>query len=435
MKKLIDLLRREKSSIIRSTISMLIVGAGTLVTRLTTLLSSILVARFTTPETFGAYTLYLAVFVIAAEVPKAFDASYIRHANDPSCNVSPGLYLFLALAGKVTLVLVVIVGILCVRLLLFGDSQRYFDLIASAVVSGLLFCVYTTIVAFYQRSKSHKNYSIFLSLPYFAVLLALLSMVCLNAKVTLNEVQLIYMAVAVIASCTGVYLTLRMINVSLSQWRHSCVSYFQIALILFATSLVSMVASRFDVFVLTNYLTFQEISVYGVGLRLAMLISVFTGIISVILYPKAPEVQKDKHRFGRYLGLSALYAIPPTAVAIVLIAWVDIFIRLLFGDDYDNATTRTTSVLLIVSMLLTSYAVPFQALIQSGRFPKIIMYLGFVRAVLTFGVLLVMVPIMNVIGAAMSMMIVSLIFLASLIIISMKICMPVNFPCLGCQNK
>lgn len=410
----------EIGSIARSIRDMIIVGLGLATMRLSSLVISVLLARYSNVTTFGQYTLFLTVFVIASEIPSALDSAYIKHANDPHDNSDTVAYRHLAIFSKVLIGIIAILSILL--LIVFNDTYDTdtFTIVSVAVVSGLLVSIYTTHVAKYQQIKQYSKFSLLKPLPHIFILLSVLSVSIGFKRVDIDKILYIYLSAAILFSIIAISTVFRE-KIDLGAIKSSARRYIRVAIILLLTSIIGKISGRFDVLILTRYLSFDQLSQYGVALRTAMLLAVMTSIISIILYSKAPSVQNSTKAIKRYMWLSVLYFLPVLLLAVALIVWVDKVILLFFGVAYlSDLSIHISRIFILVSTVVSATA-PFQALIQTGRRPQYLLYIILIKSIVSVPLLLFFVPKYGIVGAASIMLLVSLLALLSISISALVI--------------
>lgn len=407
------LLQRERRSLVRAVSNALVVGFGLAASRLSAFLVSILVARFAEPETFGLFTLFYTVLLLGSEIPGAFDASYIRHANAPDRKHGASHYLSLSYLSKIGLVVAIAAGApIVVRVLQdWVATPSMLAAVRDALIAGTLLAVFSTLIAAHQQRKEFTHVSLLRPLPNLAAL-TVVGMVALAAG-TLHStvISSVYIGTALVFALwtlarhrAGVFAAWGTVTARESR------PYFRLAFMLLATAVMTMVAARLDVFILASSLGLEDLAHYGVGMRMALVISIVTSAVTVLLTPKAPEVQGDAKRLRRYLGLGALYSGGQTVIAVVLIYWMPDLIRLFFGPQYAVDLATVAGRVLVLQMLFTAYAIPYQALIQSSVRPNYLFGISVARMIATAAALLVAIPVWGGYGAASALAAVALVF-------------------------
>ena len=123
-----------------------------------------------------------------------------------------------------------------------------------------------------------------------------------------------------------------------------------------------------------------------------------SGAFVTILVPKAAAAIHDRIRLRRYLFIGGFYSALFTAAAAALVIFIEPVASLLFGEQYRGV--EAIAVVLIVSMTLRAYTIPFQAMIQCGPRPADMVYLSMVRFAVAALLLTVLVPRFGITGAA-----------------------------------
>ena len=408
LSKILNRIKNEKGSIVRAIRNMSVVAIGIALMRLSTLVISILVARYTDPVEFGQFTLFITLFVLGMEVPTALDGAFIRCANKPQSNDVSRVYWFLSLASKVILI-VIVMSLIIFSLFVLTLEPVTEKIVLFGLLSGLLFCIYNTFVSRFQQLKQYSKYSLVRPVAHVALLVLSFSVLMFMNELTIHSVMYMYLIIGAVFSLLAIIYIVKNSDINLASLRKYFSEYYGIAIILLATSVITKLSAKMDVFILNNYFTYEQLADYGVALRVSLLISIMTGIISIILYPKAPEINKDRYLFKRYMGLSLVNAIPQTILGVILIGSIDPIITLFFGKEYSNDLSQQLSIIMIIMMLFVSYTVPFQALVQFGEYPKRAMNVSIVRSVVTVLLLITMIPVYGILGASYVLLFVSVI--------------------------
>ncbi len=410
--RLITIIKREKIRIFRAIKNMGFIAGGLAIMRLSTLLVSIIVARNTDQTTFGQFTLFITLFVLGMEVPIVFDSTYIRFSNNPAHSQDSDTYWVLSLASKI-LALISALLIVSVALPMLSYDSVTERIIFSGIGAGLLFCIYNSLASRCQQRKEFTEYSKIKPLAHLALLAIIYFYSLYIPKISISGVLNSYLLVGVVCSIFTILIISIRVNFKIDALYRAIRPYYGVAIFLLLSSLISKTTAKMDVFILNNYLTYEQLSDYGIALRVSLVVSVITGISSVLLYPRAPEICKDKDKLKNYFGLFLVGAIPQTFIALCLLLFTDNAIQLLFGANYNSSTSVTISRIMIITVLLTSYIVPFQALVQFGSHPRRLVYITAIKSIIAISLMLLAVPVYGVFGAAYVLLFVSCISLCA----------------------
>jgi O-antigen/teichoic acid export membrane protein len=406
------LIAQERKSFATALQQLVLVGSALAVGRAAALASAMIVARYTDAEIFGIFTLFTTVFLLGSEIPNSFDAAYVRLANAPVCNVPADVLLALDFLAKAVLAAVASLLALCAGGFRFlSQATDTAGVTSMAICLGTLASTYTAYLSSYQQVNAFKIFGVLKPVPNLLIMVGMIVLAETRGEFGLSEIQTIYLFVALLMASIGSAAVASRIDCHAKALSSSVRRFGRIATILLATSAITKIGARFDVFLLVHNLAYAEFADYGVGMRVSLVMSLVTGSIGAVLLPKAPSVQGSRKALVRYVWLAIFYAIPQTMIGVALILWRDSVVEILFGASYLTQIASTVSAILIAQMLFSSYALPFQVLVQFGANPEHMMYTAVARSAICAVALWLAVPWLGAVGAALVMFGMSVTFL------------------------
>lgn len=419
MKNILGMSALSGGAIRRATGAGFVITSGLVVMRLSAFIVSVLVARFAGVETLGEFTLFVTVFILASEIPHAFDTAYLRATGKLKGQEEQHVYENMNFVSK--LVLFIVFGLVFYSLkdliaLLLGKPASG-EIVAWGVVCGGMNSLYMLLPARAQQRKNHFHVALLKPVFNLLVLVMAVAMVAIGVGYTITSLSVVY-------AITGVLLAVLAFFVV---WDHSVYrleyiekfrAYLWVALALLASTALTLIGNRLDVFMLGYYLEFEELGMYGVALRISIVVSVLTGAMATIMVPKAAAASADTEKFKKYLALGAFYCAIQIVSAVILVMLIDPLITLLFGSEYLAASIPAA--ILIVQVLASSIGVPFQALLQCGDKPSIMIYVSLIRVVISVPLLLFMIPRYSVNGAAIAITLTTTLMTAVMIWLAVK---------------
>lgn len=391
------------------------VAAGLAAMRLAALIVSALVARVMGVEALGEYTFFLTLCVITAEVLYAFDLAYIREAGLARNAGHQRQYLRWAVVGKIACVTVLtLLMVVCsdtVSTLLGKESAG--NLVKWAVIAGSMNALFMSVTARYQQRQRFSVVSLLQPLPNVLVLVGVVAAAGIGHLRGISDVTRIYVGVGILVGFAGLAYVAVAERGSRGDPQEDTLApriirkYLVTAAGLLLAKALSLLSIRLDVFFLGKWLSYEDLGLYGVALRVSVLVSLITAVTGTLVLPRAAEAMADAGRFRRYLGLAGLYIGLQTIAAVLLLFFARPIIGLVFGAEYEAAAWITG--LLLLQALFTAYGGPFQALMQCGMRPSLsIMIAGF-RLVISVPLLWYAVPEYGVEGAAVVVTLVAII--------------------------
>lgn len=389
------------------------------------LLSSILIARVAGAETFGEYSLFITIFVIASEVPNAIDTTFIRFSNSLNRSSSIEVYQSLAFLLKFMYASILVLGGVFfssfISTYVFNKPEAS-DFVYLSLLSAAFMSVHNLIVGAYQQKKDFVRVAFIRPALGFVVFISVLYLVINGDVISIDVLAYLYLYVAVFLSIiTLIYLYPKIkgfIRLSLYQIK----SFSRLASLLLLSSVLTLVSNRMDLFFLASYLDFESVGYYGAAVRVSIIVALITAAMTTVYVPRATAATESRSSFDKYMKTIILYSVIQTLLALLIVLNMDAVILLLFGEDYSSI--NLISSILVAQVLFEAYARGFQALIQCGPHPRFIVYSSVLRLFLSVVFLLYLVPEYGVVGGAISVALTSFIVAIVLIYIALRDCKP-----------
>ena len=383
------------------TINLAFVSGSLGVTRLLALGSGVLVARLAGAEVFGEFTLFMVIFVMATTIGAALETVFIRFASSPGAEGEEASHYAVHISAKILYAIVIsAAGWVLAPLIadaIFNKPEGAL-LIRAAAAAGGLVSFYHAIVAFYRRRQ--RFFVVAVLTPAFNAIILVAMGALVVAGSTLDAASLAYvyvLAAVALALVSAAHLLSIGLSMGARHWVR-LVDFFRVAAPLLGASVVAQIANRLDVFFLASYVAFADLGHYGVAIRISAVLGIVTGAFVTILVPKAAAAIHDPIRLRRYLLIGGFYSALFTAAAAALLVFIEPIANLLFGEQYRGV--EEIAVVLIVTTILRTYTIPFQAMIPCGPRPADMIYLSVVSLAVTAVLLTVLVPRFGILGGA-----------------------------------
>lgn len=404
---------------------MLVVASGVVLVKILAFTLSALIARVSGAETFGEYTLFITLFILFSEIPVAIDTTYIRAVarRELLVGASAEVALSAALLIKFAYVLAVtVVAIVFGNLIaagIFGKPDSY-DVVVFSMISGSVYSLFNTLIAFYQQRERFFLVSMYRPVLYVVLLIVLSLLVGYFGVLDIRHIMQSYLLVVLLmAFLVVVWFVVNREVVFVHAVYNEVKSFVAVSSVLIFSSTIALLSGRLDVMFLTAQIDFEQLGLYGVALRMSVLAGFVTVVISTILMPRASKVRGDTARLVSYIKLATLYLGLQALVVTFVVVFAEAFVTILFGDSYIDAVPVV--ILLVLQVFLSSCGIPFQALIQTGDKPYLMLLISVVRMVLSIVLLVFLVPEFGLVGAGMSVLITSGVMSGVLFIISMRL--------------
>ena len=389
------------------------------------LLSSILIARVSGASTFGEYSFFITVFVILSEVPNAIDTTFIRFSNSLEKPDLIETYQLIAIITKLAYAfLITTIGWLGASFIANDilNKPETVSMIQWCVLAASFMSVHTLLIGRFQQKKQFHYVALARPVLSMFVFFVLVYFAWSGTILNIENISKIYIYVAApLAFLTLLVLipkTKNKFNESLGLIK----PFLNVALILISSSMVGLVANRLDIFVMTSTMTFSEVGLYGVAIRISILVALITAAMTTIYVPKASAATQSYEAYTKYLHMIFNYSLMQTILAAIIIWQIELIVALLFGEEYEGV--EAVAIILIVQVLFEAYARGFQALAQCGPRPSMVFYSAIIRLILSALLLVYLIPIYGVKGGAIAVATTSGIVGLFIVIMALKDCKP-----------
>ncbi len=161
-----------------------------------------------------------------------------------------------------------------------------------------------------------------------------------------------------------------------------------------------------DTIMLTYFRTLEEVGLYNVALPTINLLGFFGIALGAVIFPMTSELWAKNQKEKLIQGFSLLYKysfILILPLSLILFSFPKIIITFLFGGEYVGASSALR-ILSIGIILLTINKVNFNAIAGIGR-PKINSKIVLIAAVFNLFFNFMLIPILGIIGAAITTLI------------------------------
>lgn len=377
-----------------------IMGAG--MARVFLFVTSILVARTLGKSLYGQFSLFYIAFSIVPLFPQAFDTTYIRYAK----NLAPGESKTEYLRVNILLKIIYFLLIGCVSIPFLGSHSGGspaelppFFLYSLGALGGAALCFSNSMASHFQEQGRFMA-STLAEISYcLLIFIGVGAMYLLGFMNGLPQIFSIYIVVAMTSGLVFLWLLLRITGSLRNFRRQQAMTFFSLGKWVFLTGVVMYIFPRLDVMVLAKYVSYADIGTYAAANTVVMLLALFSRSLNKVILPKAMKEAiaspEEFRKFSREVLLSSGLIV---LVSLILFFMAKPAIRIVYGPEY-LASANIFRVLLggyLISMLFLPYSFVFYALDQGHlRF-----YLECTKIILALALLLVLVPLFGLAGAA-----------------------------------
>jgi O-antigen/teichoic acid export membrane protein len=402
--------------------SAVVVTAGMVITKLLALVTAILVARYTGASTFGEFTLFTSIFIIASTVPEQLDNTYIVKAStDDGRVLEPGY----RLANLIIKVLFLLGSVFLLSFLYFIITNYYqeyktnYILVSVAIVSGLSVSFYNSVISYYRFKKDFSSVALRKPVLNALILAGFIFIIYISTgNIRLTEILQVYLIVAVSIIFIVSFSVVPVLNLNMEKAIGLVKPFMKHSTILLISCVISLIANRIDVFFLAKQIPFDELGNYGIALRIAAVASMFTAVVATILLPSAPEALTGKKAYKTYLKKAVFYLVGQGIIAFTLFFAAGVLVDILFPDQ--PLISKELSRILIVQSFIVAIGTPFLSLIQSKQAPLFLITIAVVKMAMGIVLMLILVPEYGVKGGAYGVVITSMIVSFSMVYLCLK---------------
>jgi len=388
-------------------------------------LTTLILARSLGLAGFGVFSIFFTVFIFVWQFPTILDAIYVRYAKAEDNHERieyirtsfclKGIIVLFLLAFSYPLGSLLAIGVF--------NRPELLNYMTAAIIGGSFLSLFTSIAGIFQAEEKFHIFAILNVIFYISVFALIVMIKVFNIPFTVSSVVSAYTASAVIIGLLAVVYLFKItkppfaINISL------LLNMTHFGKWLVGNIFVELLAQRLDVLVLARIISYEELGVYSAAVRVAMFAILLTSAATAIFMPKGCESLKSKQHLKRYFRDSLAISSCLTVVITGIIVLAPLLIKLLFGVDYLGSIPAARLLLLdaIFVLLYTPLGIIFYAKGNS----RIIFVFTFIRLTLIVLAMLIFIPLMGALGAALSLAVSS--FLC-LIIVATKALIMLRLP-------
>ncbi len=171
----------------------------------------------------------------------------------------------------------------------------------------------------------------------------------------------------------------------------------------FLTGVAGTILGYTDTIIITFFLSVKEVGFYQVALPTSQLLWVLTSSLSVIMLPIVSEMwaKKDTKSLSNITSLLTKYLFIITIpIVIVIVAFPDAIIRILFGNDFLPAS-QALQILALSSLFYPIFSLVSTSIVAIGK-PMTNTKIIAAMTMLNLAMNIVLVPSIGIIGAALA---------------------------------
>ncbi|WP_188109784.1 MATE family efflux transporter [Pseudohalioglobus sediminis] len=372
--------------------------------KITGFATSVIIARNSTAEVFGVYTVFFTVYVISATVVDQLDNAMIISANSPGNAKGVNEYILPAVVAK----LLIVTAFLVLASLSFAIDSMLFQASCMGVALGAISSLYNTKIAAFRARLDFRGVALRQPLPNLVVFVIALVFLWRLNHYEKDSVIVVYMASAIILSSIPIFSVLKDSTEEVTRALKRALRLLHAATPLIIYAAISLTGNRLDVLLASEFVTTSEIGYYGIAVRVSIIAAIFNGVLVTITLPSAPFALLSKFEFRQYLKKFLFLVCLQTSISLIVIMSTPLLVSILFGP-YPNEVATLAALVIFQSMLL-ALSTPLVSLLQSARRNFDILLAAFVKLVSATILLILLVPKYGILGAAVGSILSAMIF-------------------------
>lgn len=362
----------------------------------------IIMSRDLGPNQYGVFSLLLAIFTVATQVSDfGVSTSYVKYVSE---NLSKAKEIFVTvILSKIALSLLVITTLYFLSGFIsdfFFETRQYQGLIEIIAVAVLFHAFFGVIVSHFQAVQ---NFKVFAYLNIVHNFLKFIS-VLIVALVFSEEKHLEYFILIYAFVVVTLILAINIKNYKLFTYIKLFdfdyfIQIYKLGFWVFLSSLAVIVIMRLDIMMLQKMSTSLEVGYYSVAMNLAMIFPLITASLVTTLLPKMDEFLKN-HTVKEYVQkvLSKTKYVIAILIAMELLS--PFVIRLLFGEQYIESISVFQ--ILLVAFTFGIIINPISLVMYSINKAYLLTTMNWVQLPLNYFGNLLLIPIWQADGAAIS---------------------------------
>ncbi len=170
------------------------------------------------------------------------------------------------------------------------------------------------------------------------------------------------------------------------------------------SNMVVIFRKRFDILIIGFFLPAEQVGAYGAAFAIAVLPKFFQYSLNRILLPVASKLYADNNMTDLnviYKKVAKLAVVVTMPIFFSILAYPNVFLQILFADKFDSAGPVLQ--ILVVGVTVNVLTGSFGEILQSFGHTKAVMWISITGTCSNLAMMMVLVPVYGITGAAISM--------------------------------
>lgn len=376
--------------------------------------SMLLIARGTSLRDYGIYVILFSVMEVLNRVliPQSWVA-YVKFATEEIERNNQTrlikLFNYSVLADFLGGIAVFLMGFLLIDYvrLLFDIEIKYSDL----SLLMLLFCFAYMGEIYIGVLRVNGQYSLQVSILTIESFLKFFVVSCVyfldgeifDYALSIIVVQILCVLIKIQASRYSIYRRVRTMEVGVGVDREYLKRYFHFLWFNNLNSSLRVVSRKFDIFLIGSLISKELVAVYSVAVNISNIFSRFCDPVYQLIYPRfAVFVAKNdlKNTLIEFKKIIILMSFISLIAYLLYYLFAEFAIELLYGDEYLQA--YTVGLVYLIAVIIAVISMPITPLMNAIGLVKEGFYSQLISTVLYMMMLVILVNIWGVLGAALA---------------------------------
>lgn len=381
----------------------------------------ILLARKLTVSEFGSFSIFFTFLMFCLQVTVAFDQAYVKFACESQDVDSRKKLLTACMKLKFFFLIAVLLlayPLSSIIVMYMNLSANSFVWIFLSLLTGALLGINFTYGTYFQVNKNFFMYSLVNVFFNAASLILVCILVFISDTIDTLRLSYFYFVISFFLAFISTWLLSLVCNLfrfnDLDEIKTSlCFAKWQVV-----STILKIVSSRMDLFILGSFVTLSEVGLYSVGIRINGLAMLFVGSTMSVFLTKSGKATGSRVSLVEYLKES--YTVTAAICGIILFAslWAPFFVNVLFGSKFLDAVPVVQ--MLLFQAIVLGMCVPLYALALSYNRVRNLFLVDSLNVISSLVFVLFGVKLWGYSGAALGLLISNVINLIAMFLLLKK---------------
>lgn len=385
----------------KTTVDILNVLSGNIVSQSIAFLIVIIVSRILGPESYGIYSLLIVFFSMSIQFADfGISTSYVKYVSRNKEQAKVIFYTVIISKIIIYIVILFFIWLMAEELSrFFFMSYKYVDIIR---LCGLAIIFHSMIGVVQCHYQSMQKFQKFTKINIIHNVIKLTSVIIFSIFQSKNNVEVfvfIYAySVIVLLIIIGYKIQWPKMNFQLFDFKHLREIY-KLGFWVFTASLSVMIYTRIDIMMLQKMVGSQAAGIYNVALSLAMLFPLVTTSLTSALLPKLNDYLEN-NRLKIYVYKILSYAKYLIIILALILIVSPVIIHVFFGKEYLESVSVFQ--ILVIGHIINVIVNPISLVFYYINKAYLSTIINWIQLFLNYSMNIALIPVWGIEGAAVS---------------------------------